>query len=137
MTIDLSEERALLIIMPVQCACGHHWTDSELIFKADGYSYNLTPARYDALLNKSLRVEGKRVHPRLVPICHECTVPARDGWADAPTDPDANPDPHYPYELWPDKHKQKLISKARQRPDKTHRTVQDIASIADSILDDI
>ena len=132
---ETPDERALLIITPVQCACGHHWTESTLIFKADGYSYNLTPNRYDALLNGSLPIEGKRVHPRVTPVCHECKAPARDGWADAGHGD--NPDPHYPYELWPDKHKEALRKRAGRRPDKSQRSVEDIAKIADSLMDDI
>ncbi len=108
------DERCLLIVHDVHCECGFTWTDSEIIFRSKGYSYHLTRQRYDALLNGSLIVEGKRVHSRLVPICHNCkggNLP--NGWTDSTNDAD----PHYPYEQWPDKWKNSPRRTRMKRPD--------------------
>jgi hypothetical protein len=101
-------ERALLIVHDVACYCGHTWTDSEIIFRSNGYSYHLTQARFDALVSGDLTVEGKRFHTRLVPICHSCrgaSLPT--GWKDSP---DADP---YDPALFPDKNQPR---RARFRP---------------------
>lgn len=127
-----SDEKALLIIQQVVCACGADWTESNLIFKGAGYSYHLTQQRYVALLNNTLPVVGRRVHARIVPICHNCRghhLPT--GWDDTR---DASSDPHYPYEQWPDKHKEALVAKARKKPKKTET---EISSLVDNLMDDI
>lgn len=124
-------ESALLIVQTVVCACGAHWTDSQLIFKGAGYSYHLTEQRYNALLDGSLPLVGQRVHERLVPVCFNCRAAALPhGWPG--TEHHSPSSPHYPYDEWPDQHKAKLVRKARTKP---ARTEDETKALVDKLLD--
>lgn len=90
----MSEERCLALIWHTTCECGNHWTDIEFVFKPEGqgYSYDLSFARYAALSERRLRPCGHFLKEKRVPICPGCIERLPSGWPEyANKDPDNLP----------------------------------------------
>lgn len=80
----LSNTRCLLIVQDTACVCGNHWVSSSLIFRSDqGYSYDITPAREQALKDKTLLPEARRYSKVFLPICYKCSYCENGNWRES------------------------------------------------------